>query len=158
MIDIESMELVFRLGLALLFGAILGTERIIAHKAAGVRTYALISMGAALFVMVSEGAIREYLAMGVIGVQPTYVLAQIVVAIGFLTGGLFLKHDNHISGLTTASGLWITAGIGAGIGFGQYTLSIAATVFTLFIFTVLWVFEQKVRAVGETVLEKKEEN
>jgi putative Mg2+ transporter-C (MgtC) family protein len=154
MIELQTTELVLRLGLAVLVGAFLGAERIIAHKSAGVRTYALISMGAALFVMVSDGAIMRYLALGVTGVQPTYVLAQIVVAIGFLTGGLFLKHDNHISGLTTASGLWITAGIGAAIGFGLYTLALTAAFFTFLIFTVLWIFEQKVRAIGEAVLDK----
>ncbi len=92
--------------------------------------------------------------MGVTGVQPTYVLAQIVVAIGFLTGGLFLKHDNHVSGLTTASGLWITAGIGSAVGFGLYQLAIVATILTLFIFTALWILEQKVRSVAEEVLDE----
>lgn len=153
MIDPYTVELIIRLALALSLGALLGVERIVAHKSAGVRTYALISMGAALFVMVSDGAIAKYLALGVTGVQPTYVLAQIVVAIGFLTGGLFIRHDNHISGLTTASGLWITAGIGSAIGFGLYSLAIASTVFTLFIFTILWTFEEKVRDVAEDVLD-----
>ncbi len=156
MLDIQTTELIMRLGLALIIGAILGAERIVAHKSAGIRTYALISMGAALFVMLSDGIIQEYLRLGVTGVQPTYVLAQIVVAIGFLTGGLFLKHDNHVSGLTTASGLWITAGIGAAIGFGLYAMALVAAFFTFFIFTVLWVFEQKVRSIADKVLEDKD--
>ncbi|MEN9852151.1 MAG: hypothetical protein RI996_94 [Candidatus Parcubacteria bacterium] len=155
MTDIHTAEIILRLGLAMFVGIVLGAERIIAHKAAGVRTYALISMGAALFVMVSDGAITRYLAMGVTGVQPTYVLAQIVVAIGFLTGGLFIKHDNHVSGLTTASGLWITAGIGAAIGFGLYALAMSAAFFTLFIFTILWIFEKKIKTVAGVVLEHK---
>jgi putative Mg2+ transporter-C (MgtC) family protein len=153
MIDPISIEFALRLALALFLGAILGTERIIAHKSAGIRTYALISMGAALFVIISDQALKQYLLLGVTGVQPTYVLAQIVVAIGFLTGGLFLKHDNHVSGLTTASGLWITAGIGSAVGFGLYALAITATLLTLFIFTILWMFEQKVRTVADDVLE-----
>ncbi len=153
MIDSITLEFALRLALALLLGATLGTERIIAHKSAGIRTYALISMGAALFVIISDQALKQYLLLGVTGVQPTYVLAQIVVAIGFLTGGLFLKHDNHVSGLTTASGLWITAGIGSAVGFGLYALAITATLLTLFIFTVLWMFEQKVRTIADDVLE-----
>ena len=153
MIDPINIELITRLTLALALGAFLGIERIVAHKSAGVRTYALISMGAALFVMVSDGAIARYLALGVTGVQPTYVLAQIVVAIGFLTGGLFLKHDNHVSGLTTASGLWMTAGIGSAVGFGLYALAIYATLLTFFIFTILWVIEQKIRKTAEEVLD-----
>ena len=153
MIDPINIELITRLTLALALGAFLGIERIVAHKSAGVRTYALISMGAALFVMVSDGAIARYLALGVTGVQPTYVLAQIVVAIGFLTGGLFLKHDNHVSGLTTASGLWMTAGIGSAVGFGLYALAIYATALTFFIFTILWVIEQKIRKTAEEVLD-----
>lgn len=153
MIDPITLEFASRLALALFLGAILGTERIIAHKSAGIRTYALISMGAALFVIISDQALKQYLLLGVTGVQPTYVLAQIVVAIGFLTGGLFLKHDNHVSGLTTASGLWITAGIGSAVGFGLHTLAITATLLTMFIFTVLWMFEQKVRTVADDVLD-----
>ena len=153
MIDPINIELITRLTLALALGAFLGIERIVAHKSAGVRTYALISMCAALFVMVSDGAIARYLALGVTGVQPTYVLAQIVVAIGFLTGGLFLKHDNHVSGLTTASGLWMTAGIGSAVGFGLYALAIYATALTFFIFTILWVIEQKIRKTAEEVLD-----
>ena len=153
MIDPITLEFALRLALALSLGATLGTERIIAHKSAGIRTYALISMGAALFVIISDQALKQYLLLGVTGVQPTYVLAQIVVAIGFLTGGLFLKHDNHVSGLTTASGLWITAGIGSAVGFGLPALAITATLLTLFIFTVLWMFEQKVRTVADDVLE-----
>jgi putative Mg2+ transporter-C (MgtC) family protein len=153
MIDPLTIEFALRLGLALLLGGLLGTERIIAHKSAGVRTYALISMGAALFIIISDQALKQYLLLGVTGVQPTYVLAQIVVAIGFLTGGLFLKHDNHVSGLTTASGLWITAGIGSAVGFGLYSLAVTATILTLFIFTALWILEQKVRTVAEDVFE-----
>lgn len=155
MIDPNTLEFALRLALALALGGLLGIERIIAHKSAGVRTYALISMGAALFVIISDQALKEYLLLGVTGVQPTYVLAQIVVAIGFLTGGLFLKHDNHVSGLTTASGLWITAGIGSAVGFGLHSLAIIATLLTLFIFTVLWTFEQKVRTVAEDVLDEQ---
>ena len=152
--DPYNTELFIRLITALGLGALLGIERIVAHKSAGVRTHALISMGAALFVIVSDEAIAKYLVLGVTGVQPTYVLAQIVVAIGFLTGGLFLKHENHVSGLTTASGLWITAGIGSAIGFGLYAVGIMAAALTLFIFTVLWMFEQKVRKVAGDVLDE----
>jgi putative Mg2+ transporter-C (MgtC) family protein len=145
MIEPNIIEITIKLVIALLLGGLLGTERIVAHKSAGLRTYALISMCAALFVMISDTYMREYVALGVNGIQPTYVLAALVGAIGFLTGGLFLKHDNHVSGLTTASGLWVTAGIGAAVGFGYYSTATIAAALTFLVFTVFWKVEQKVR-------------
>jgi len=140
-----TMEIMTRLIVAMLLGSILGTERIIAHKTAGVRTYALVAMASALFVIIADEVNRTYLGLGIIGIQPTYVFAQIVVAIGFLSGGLFLKQDNHISGLTTASGLWITAAIGAAVGYGMKTIAVLTTLLTLFIFTILWFLEKKIK-------------
>jgi putative Mg2+ transporter-C (MgtC) family protein len=151
MIEPNVIDLIVKLGLALVLGGVLGTERIVAHKSAGLRTYALISMCSALFVMISDMYMREYVALGVTGVQPTYVLAALVGAIGFLTGGLFLKHDNHVSGLTTASGLWVTAGIGAAVGFGFYATAVIAAIFTFIVFTVFWNIEQKVREKADEI-------
>jgi uncharacterized membrane protein YhiD involved in acid resistance len=112
--DPITIEFSLRLALALGLGAILGTERIIAHKSAGIRTYALISMGAALFVIISDQALKQYLLLGVTGVQPTYVLAQIVVAIGFLTGGLFLnKWVNYCKWTLDNCRYWVSCRIRA---------------------------------------------
>jgi putative Mg2+ transporter-C (MgtC) family protein len=155
MIDNNTFELFVRLVLALILGAIIGVERILAHKSAGIRTHALVSMGAALFVIISEETISKYITAGVIGVQPTYVLAQIVVAIGFLSGGLFLKHDDHVTGLTTASGLWIVAAIGSSIGFGYYALGAMTTLLTLFIFIALWIVEDKLQPYSKPKRAKK---
>lgn len=147
----DIITISIKLTLALVLGAILGTERIVAHKSAGLRTYALISMCSALFVMISDMYMKEYVAMGINGIQPTYVLAALVGAIGFLTGGLFLKHDNQVSGLTTASGLWMTAGIGAAVGFGFYSVAVVAAGLTFVVFTLFWKLEQKVRQTADEV-------
>ena len=157
MTEITTIDLIFRLTLAIVLGAMLGTERIIAHKVAGLRTHALISMGAALSIIISETVTRNYIGMGVLGTRPTYVLAQIVTAIGFLTAGIFFRHDNHVSGLTTASGLWLTAGIGAAIGYGFFTIGITAAVLSFIVFTVFWRIEQKVVSVSERKINKKED-
>ena len=117
-IDTYILELLIKLGLAMTLGIILGIERIAAHKTAGMRTYALVAMGAAAFVIISTSVTEMYIGRGITSVQPTYVLAQIVVAIGFLTGGLFIVKDSHVFGLTTASGLWIAAAIGSAVVFG----------------------------------------
>jgi putative Mg2+ transporter-C (MgtC) family protein len=130
---------------AMFLGALIGTERIMAHKSAGVRTYALVSMAAALFVIISDSVAKSYLTLGATGVQPTYVLAQIVVAIGFLSGGLYIKDHNHVSGLTTAAGLWIAAAIGSAIGFGYIGIAVVATLLTLFALTILWKIEVKIK-------------
>lgn len=155
MLEPHTIEIIIKLSIAMTLGIILGIERIVAHKTAGMRTYALVSMGAAAFVMISDMVIDGYIARGVVGVQPTYVLAQIVVAIGFLTGGLFIVKDSHVFGLTTASGLWISAAIGSASGYGFYALATIATFLTLFVFTGLWLIEDKVREWTDSPKEKE---
>jgi len=142
----EMMDMITKLGAALLLGAVLGIERIHAHKTAGMRTYALVSMGSALFVMVSEMA---RMMPGVLSADPLRMATQIVVGVGFLGAGLIIARENRVTGLTTASGLWVSAGIGAASGFGFFTLASIATVFTLFIFTLLWSIERTIVEVTE---------
>lgn len=139
----ETARILLQLVVAMLLGALLGTERIVAHKTAGMRTYGLISMGAALFVIVSMLVIAHNptLMQG----NPLQIASQIVVGIGFIGGGLIFVHGNTVKGLTTASGLWVAAGIGMAVGFELYTLAILATAMTLFIFTILWYVEDKIK-------------
>lgn len=126
------------LGLAIILGAIIGIERFVAHKTAGIRTYATISMSSALFVIISQSV--AHASTG--NFDPLRMAAQIVAAAGFLGAGVILHRDNQTLGMTTASGLWASAGIGMACGFGLYKLAAFATIAILFIFVALWFIEQ----------------
>src|SRR3990167_3043207 len=128
---------------SLLLGSTLGLERTLAHKTAGVRTYGLVSMGACLFVILAQFIGPAGAELGSPG--QLYVLQGLIIGIGFIGGGTILHsrehHQDHTSGLTTAAGLWITAGIGAATGYGLMSLALLVTVATLVVFTVFWFFE-----------------
>lgn len=131
----ETIDILVRLSLAVLLGGIVGIERTMAGKAAGMRTYALVSMGSALFVIISQ--IVELTS----DYDPLRMASQIVVGIGFIGAGLVVYNNNKTSGLTSAAGLWVAAGIGMAIGFDLVNLAVIGTVMTLLVFTILWKIE-----------------
>lgn len=137
-----SVTIFFQLFIALVLGALLGIERVMAHKTAGMRTYALVSMGAALFVIVSQYVGDMANASSFVIMQ---IPAAIVTGIGFLGAGLIIFKDDKLSGLTSAAGLWVTAGIGIAIGFKFYFIAFVSTLLTLLIFTVLWYVENALK-------------
>ena len=136
--DIE-LEFSVRIIIALILGLIIGIERVRAHKIAGPRTYALVSMGAALLIVTGE-IVHETINVDVDSLR---IAAQIVVGIGFLGGGMIMFKNGEKTGLTTAAGLWVAAAIGVACGFGFYTLAAVATIATVLTFTVLWKVEDK---------------
>jgi putative Mg2+ transporter-C (MgtC) family protein len=77
--------------------------------------------------------------------DPMRIAAQIVAAAGFLGVGAIFHKDNQISGVTTAAGLWVSAGVGMACGFGLYQLAVTVTLLTLFTFIVLWFIEKQIR-------------
>lgn len=124
--------------IALLLGTCLGLERSYAGKTAGMRTYALVAMGACLFILLS----RMVAPISVIGAfDQMRTLAGIIMGIGFIGGGAILHNKDHTSGLTTAAGLWVAAGIGATVGYGFESLAILTTIATLVVFTFFWFIE-----------------
>jgi len=148
----QNGSFVISLFLALLLGSFVGLERAIAGKPAGMRTYALVSMGSCLFILISE-SVRQQIG-GMAGFDPLRMASQIIVGIGFIGAGLIIFQGNNIHGLTTAAGLWVTAGLGIAIGFGLYQLALIATLFTMFIFAGLWHIEKMISS--DTVPENQE--
>lgn len=138
-----SNEYFIRLAVAMLLGMFLGIERVLAHKTAGMRTYALVAMGSALFVSISELLFESHGSSA--GFDPTRLASQVISGIGFLGAGLIIFKDSKLSGLTTATGIWVSAGIGMASGFGLFSLAISATVLTLFVLIVLWYVEQSIK-------------
>ena len=102
-------------------------------------------MGAALFIIISQIVSQYYLSIGVTNFDMLRVAAQIIVGIGFLGAGLIILKGSQITGLTTASGLWVSAGIGMAVGFGLFAVALIATLLTLFIFVILWFVEDRLK-------------
>lgn len=113
-----TLEFIIRLLVASLIGAIIGFERKYRAKGAGVGTHVLVAIGAALFMIVSQHGFT-----GANRFDAARVAAGVVSGIGFLGGGIILKQQNRVSGLTTAAGLWVTAAMGLAIGSGLYILA-----------------------------------
>ncbi len=132
-IDVNAVNASFRMLLALLLGAAVGAERKHKGQVAGIRTFALISMGACLAMLLSIYVPQEY--MGLKNGDPGRIAAQVITGIGFLGGGAMIQQKGSVRGLTTAAGIWITAIIGMAVGVGMYEESIACT-FLIFLVIV----------------------
>lgn len=115
------------LGLALLLSAVIGLERELKQKSAGLRTHSLVGVGAALFMLVSKYGFTDVLVPRLIVVDPSRVAAQIVTGIGFIGAGLIFVRRDAVRGLTTAASIWVTAAIGSAAGAGLPWLALLAT-------------------------------
>lgn len=124
-------EVVTRLLTAALLGALLGCEREMRHKSAGLRTNVLIAVGAAIFTMMSH----EIAATA--GADPGRMASQIVTGIGFLGAGAIIRTSSGVQGLTTAATIWVNAAVGAAAGGGEYQIAFVATAITLLALLVL---------------------
>jgi putative Mg2+ transporter-C (MgtC) family protein len=132
---------------ALLLGMLLGVERSLAHKTAGLRTYGLVAMGSALFITI--GRLMGTTGLPVDAADMTRVVAGIITGLGFLCAGEIIRRDQTVVGLTTAAGLWVASGIGIAAGFGLHAIAAFATVLTLLTFTLFWFVERGVTEIGE---------
>lgn len=121
-----TLDFVIRLLVASLVGAVIGFERKYRAKGAGIGTHVLVAIGAALFMIVSQHGFD-----GAPRFDAARVAAGVVSGIGFLGGGIILKQQNRVSGLTTAAGLWVTAAMGLAIGSGMYILGAASVLIVL---------------------------
>lgn len=131
----QLTQITVRLLIAAILGGILGFEREQKGKAAGVRTHMLVAMGAALFVLVPQMSGSQADAM-------SRVLQGVIAGIGFLCAGTIIKgrpdeEDQHVKGLTTAAGLWMTAAIGVATGMGREATAVLSTLLALAVFSVM---------------------
>jgi len=122
---------------------LVGLERVLVHKEAGMKTHALVSMGSALFIIISEILAIKY--ANVSAFDPSKIASQIIVGIGFLGAGAIMLQGSRLLGLTTAGGLWVTAGIGMAAGFGFYSLAVITTVLVFFVLVVVYLIEEPIR-------------
>ena len=120
-------DFILRLFVAGILGAVVGLDREYRAKEAGYRTHFLVSLGSALIMVVFQDVILE----NSVSLDPSRVAAQVVSGIGFIGAGTIIIQKQFVRGLTTAAGIWATAGIGLAVGSGMYGLGIAATLLTL---------------------------
>jgi putative Mg2+ transporter-C (MgtC) family protein len=129
----EGWKQAGELGLALVLSAVIGLEREIRQKNAGLRTHTLVGVGAALFVLISKYGFADVLVPGQVILDPSRVAAQIVSGVGFLGAGLIFVRRDSVRGLTTAAGVWVTAAVGSAAGAGLPILAVLATVLYLLV-------------------------
>ena len=133
-IEIAEIEFVIRLVLGFAFIGLVGFEREVSLKPAGLRTHLLVGLGSTLLTVLSLHAFP--------GAEPSRVAASIIVGIGFLGAGTIIKTEERVIGLTTAASLWIVASIGMATGAGFYLLAIVATILAYLVLR-LDVFERR---------------
>ena len=121
-----TFELILRLVVAGFIGGLIGFEREMRAKEAGIRTHFLVALGSALFMLVSKYAFADALRF-----DAARVAAQVVSGIGFIGAGTIIFQKNTVKGLTTAAGLWVTAAIGLSCGAGMYAVAAATAIFTV---------------------------
>ncbi len=129
------LELVLRLVLASVLGAIVGLEREAHNRPAGLRTHTLVCLGSALIMIVSVYGFSDQIMAGR-SADPGRIAAQVVSGIGFLGAGTILRQGSTVKGLTTAASLWVVAGMGLAVGTGYYMGAIVTTVLVMFSLTL----------------------
>ena len=130
------------LTLAFVLSALVGLEREVRQKSAGLRTYTLVGVSAALFMLISKYGFMDVLENGRVVVDPSRVAAQIVSGIGFIGGGVIFMRRDVVRGLTTAASVWLTAALGMACGAGLPVLAVATTIGH---FVIMFVFPKLVR-------------
>ncbi len=139
---IFQLELLGRILLAGICGCAVGFERMNRGKGAGVRTHTIVAIASCLLMVISQYGFRDFIAryagLGIdTRIDPSRIGAQIVSGIGFLGAGMIFIQKRAVTGLTTAAGIWATAGIGMSIGTGMYFLSITTTLVIVFVQVLL---------------------
>jgi putative Mg2+ transporter-C (MgtC) family protein len=130
-------EALLRLALAAFLGGLIGVERELREREAGLRTHLLVALGSALFTIVSAYGFEDFLRSGqsVVRADPTRIAAQIVTGVGFLGAGAIIRQGLSVRGLTTAATLWVVAAIGMATGAGYYS---GAVITTALVLVSLW--------------------
>ena len=137
--EVTYLAVVLRIFVAVVVGGILGLERGMKNRPAGLRTYMLVCVGACV-IMLTNQYIFQVFGSG----DPVRMGAQVVSGIGFLGAGtIIVTRRNQIKGLTTAAGLWSAAGVGLALGVGFYEAALAGTVAVFFVMTLLQRMDNK---------------
>ena len=146
--EITTLGSIFKMLLSLALGGAIGYERKRKGQIAGVRTFALISMGATLAMILSIYVPQEYL--GLKNGDPARIAAQVITGIGFLGAGAIIQMKGSVRGLTTAAGIWMAAAIGMSVGVGMYVIAVVSTLLILATLILFERYERRINLVRET--------
>ncbi len=143
MTDILNNDIILRIVIALLLGSVIGLERNLAGKTFGMRTYSMVALGAAVFSIISQIVHTPDMNLD----NPLALAPAIISGIGFIGAGLILfqQHEHRLTGLTSAAGLWVSAGVGMACGYGLFYLATVTAIAALLVFTVWWFLERKLK-------------
>lgn len=138
---VSNLETVIRLILAAIIGGLIGFEREVNNRPAGLRTHILVTLGSTLIMLVSIDGLNRIEGQ-ILTSDPFRLAAQVVSGIGFLGAGTIMRTGNNINGLTTAASLWVSAGIGLAIGTGYYLGAVVTAIIVLLALMSLGVMEK----------------
>ncbi|MBI4158177.1 MAG: MgtC/SapB family protein [Candidatus Yanofskybacteria bacterium] len=147
--------IIIKVAVAALLGAVVGFERELARKVAGIRTHALVCLASALFTSISVDAFKEY--VGTVGYDPSRIISNIIVGIGFIGAGAILRHGSKVEGTTTAASLWAIAAIGVTVGVGLFKEAVVITALIYAVLYIVWFIEQKMRKKFGAIYKTEEE-
>lgn len=148
--DPQARAFWLTIGVAVLCGSIIGLERQLRGKPAGVRTSILVCLGTSVFIHLGS-AITDS------GADPTRVLGQLVAGVGFLGAGVMFAHQGVVTGVTTAAVIWVLAAVGAAIGLGRYAGAIALSVVTVAVLVGVELLESSVRWLTRGVHQRRDD-
>jgi len=124
-----------RLGLSLLVGAIIGLDRELEHKPAGLRTMILVCLGSTVFMLIGA-------TISIPGLEQGRIIAGVITGIGFLGAGAIIRTGADVQGMTTAATIWLVSGLGLAVGCGAYALAIITCLLSLVVLRLLHVVER----------------
>jgi len=139
-----ELQIISQLILATVLGALIGLEREIKRKEAGLQTYSLVALGTCLFTIIFFELFNSFFGKTGISFDPSRIIMAIAIGIGFIGAGVIFRQSSGVIGLTTAAGLWATAAIGIAVGVKLYFLAIFTTFLSLFILAGFGLLEEKI--------------
>jgi putative Mg2+ transporter-C (MgtC) family protein len=131
----ELMTIILRLAVSIVIGGLVGLERELEHKPAGLRTIILVCLGSTIFILIG-------FELGLVSSELGRIVAGVVTGVGFLGAGAIIRARGEVYGLTTAATIWLASGLGLAIGAGYYALAITASIFVLIILRILGFVEK----------------
>jgi putative Mg2+ transporter-C (MgtC) family protein len=141
---LKPLELFLRLAIAGVFGALIGFDRELKNKPAGLRTHTLVSLAAALFTLITFELYYDLTKLGdARGADPIRIIEAVTSGVAFLAAGAIIRSGGNVQGLTTGANMWLAGAIGVACGAGFYTLAVLGAVFSVIIITLLQRLEKR---------------
>lgn len=135
----------YALLISVLLGTVVGVEREIGRKPAGLRTHVLVCLGSTLFVLVTKHAVQD---IGGPNLDPTRIIHGVITGVGFLGAGSIIRQQGYVHGLTTAASIWMVAAVGVAAGVHAYGLAVTGAVLALIVLEIFRLVEKWVASRG----------